>query len=162
MKKMNMLWAALSMTAALVMTACSNNDSATESPALQSTVKTIPYTVTVGQDEADGTRATVDSDLKTLKFAAGDKLYVSSDSRSDLKGVLTLKSGDEGKTSRATFEGSLTYTGDAPASTLELKATLVGSSNVGVQIADDKVTGITYPTAAYCTDVNVPSGSTAT
>ena len=142
------------MTAALVMTACSNDNSAIESPALQSAVKTIPYTVTVGQGEAIGTRATVESDLKTLKFAAGDKLYVSSDSRADLTGVLTLKSGDEGKTSGATFEGSLAYTGDAPAAELAIKATLVGASNVGVQITGDKVTGITYPNAAYCSDVN--------
>ena len=142
------------MTAALVMTACSNDDSTIESPALQSTVKTIPYTVTVGQGEAVGTRATVDSDLKTLRFAAGDQLYVSSDSRADLTGVLTLKSGDEGKTSGATFEGTLTYTGDDPDADLAIKATLVGSSNVGVKITDDKVTGVTYPTAAYCDDVN--------
>lgn len=154
MNTRNLLWAALSMTAALVMTACSSEDNAIESSAQQGTVKTIPYTVTVGQGEAATTRATVESDLKTLKFAKGDKLYISSDSRNDLTGVLTLKNGDEGKTSGATFEGSLSYTGDAPASDLELKATLVGSSNAGVLTADNKVTGIAYPTAAYCTDVN--------
>lgn len=152
MKTKNMIWAALSMAAALVMTACSNDDNTVETPAAQQAiVKTIPYSVTV--NGSAGTRATVDNDMKTLKFAAGDKLYISSDSRTDLKGTLTLKAGDEGKSNGATFEGSITYTGDAPEGTTEIKATLVGSSNVGVQITDGKVTGMTYPNNAYCADV---------
>lgn len=162
MKKNSFLWAALSMTAALVMTACTNDDNIVETPAApQDEVKTIPYTVTVGQGgDAATTRATVADDPsdatnyhKTLYFASGDKLYISSDSRTDLKGVLTLKSSDEGKSSGATFEGSIEYTGDAPAADLTIKATLVGSSNVGVQITDGKVTGMTYPINAYCADV---------
>ena len=68
-------------------------------------------------------------------------------------GTLTLKAGDEGKSNGATFEGSITYTGDAPEGTTEIKATLVGSSNVGVQITDGKVTGVSYPLDAYCDDV---------
>ena len=154
-----MIWAALSMTAALVMTACSNDDNTVETPAAQQAiVKTIPYSVTV--NGGAGTRATVADDPsdattyhKTLKFATGDQLYISSDSRTDLKGTLTLKAGDEGKSNGATFEGSITYTGDAPEGTTEIKATLVGSSNVGVQITDGKVTGMTYPNNAYCADV---------
>jgi len=154
MKTKNMIWAALSMTAALVMTACSNDDNTVETPtAQQAIVKTIPYSVTVGQGGDATTRATVESNLKTLKFATGDQLYISSDSRTDLKGTLTLKAGDEGKSNGATFEGSITYTGDAPEGTTEIKATLVGSSNVGVQITDGKVTGMTYPNNAYCADV---------
>lgn len=162
MKKNSFLWAALSMTAALVMTACTNDDNIVETPAApQDEVKTIPYTVTVGQGgDAATTRATVADDPsdatnyhKTLYFASGDKLYISSDSRTDLKGTLTLKAGDEGKSSGATFEGSITYTGDAPEGTTEIKATLVGSSNVGVQITDGKVTGVSYPSDAYCDDV---------
>jgi len=154
MKTKNMIWAALSMTAALVMTACSNDDNTVETPAAQQAeVKTIPYSVTVGQGGDATTRATVESNLKTLKFATGDQLYISSDSRTDLKGTLTLKAGDEGKSSGATFEGSITYTGDAPEGTTEIKATLVGSSNVGVQITDGKVTGVSYPSDAYCDDV---------
>ena len=138
------------MTAALVMTACSNDDSAIESPALQSTVKTIPYTVTVGQGEAATTRATVESDLKTLYFAEGDKLYVTGE---NISGVLDITDGTG--TANAKFSGDLTYSGDGtPADNLSLKATLVGSSNVGVQISEDKVTGVTYPADAYCTDVN--------
>lgn len=154
MKTKNMIWAALSMTAALVMTACSNDDNTVETPtAQQAIVKTIPYSVTVGQGGDATTRATVESNLKTLKFATGDQLYISSDSRTDLKGTLTLKAGDEGKSNGATFEGSITYTGDAPEGTTEIKATLVGSSNVGVQITDGKVTGVSYPSDAYCDDV---------
>ena len=161
MKKNSFLWAALSMTAALVMTACTSEDNTVDTPAApQAEVKTIPYSVTVGQGGDATTRATVADDPsdatnyhKTLYFAAGDQLYISSDSRTDLKGTLTLKAGDEGKSNGATFEGSITYTGDAPEGTTEIKATLVGSSNVGVQITDGKVTGVSYPSDAYCNDV---------
>lgn len=151
MKKNSILWAVLPMMAAALMTtACSNEDSANESPAQQSTAKTIPYTVTVGHGEAAGTRATVDSDLKTLKFASGDKLYVSG---TNISGVLDIQTGTG--SASATFSGGLTYTGSGtPADDLELSATLVGSSNVGVQITDGKVTGMTYPTTAFCTSVN--------
>lgn len=76
MKTKKLLWATLSMTAALMMTACSSDDNdTTEAPVAPSTTKTIPYTVTVGGDKAT-TRATVDSDNKTLRFATGDKLYI--------------------------------------------------------------------------------------
>ena len=146
------------MAAALALTACSSEDNTIETPQTgnpteQGEVKTIAYSVTVSGGDAT-TRATVDADNKTLKFAAGDKLYIASDSRDDIKGALTLKAGDAGKTSGATFEGSLTYTGADPADDLELKATLVGSNNVGIGITDGKVTGITYPTTAFCSDVN--------
>ena len=151
MKKNSILWAVLPMMAASLMTtACSNEDSAIEAPVQQSTAKTIPYTVTVGHGEAAGTRATVDSDLKTLKFASGDKLYVSG---TNISGVLDIQTGTG--SASATFSGDLTYTGSGtPADELELSATLVGSSNVGVQITDGKVTGMTYPTTAFCTSVN--------
>lgn len=118
----------------------------------ESSFKTIAFNVTVGSGVPE-TRATVDNDMKTLRFAAGDVLYIASDARADVKGTLTLKEGDEGKDSGATFEGELTYTGEVPADDLELKATLVGSSNVGIGITDGKVTGITYPTDSYCEDV---------
>lgn len=146
------------MAVALALTACSGEDntietSQTGNPKELSKVKTIAYSVTVNGGNAT-TRATVDDNNKTLRFAAGDVLYIASDSRADLKGALTLKAGDAGKTSGATFEGSLTYTGDAPADDLTLKATLVGSSNAGIGITDGKVTGITYPTDAFCSSVN--------
>lgn len=150
------------MTAALMMTACSSDDNVVEATARQQgEVKTIPYTVTVGQAEDAGTRATVDSDMKTLKFAAGDKLYISGEFRTDVYGVLTLKSGDEGKTSGATFEGMLNFTGDVPADDAELRAVLVSSNNKGVQITSEgKVKDVDvwghmkYPYDAYCATVN--------
>lgn len=151
MKTKNMLWAALSMTAALVMTACTNDDNIVETPAApQAEVKTIPYSVTVGQGGDATTRATVDDDMKTLRFAEGDKLYIASGD--DLKGILTLKKGDEGKTSGATFEGTISYTGAAPTDDIWLNATLVGTSNKNIYIKDDKVAGVISP-SAYCNNV---------
>ena len=154
MKKNNILWAALSMTAALVMTACSSDDNdMTEAPVAPSTSKTIPYTVTVGGDEAT-TRATVDADNKTLKFASGDKLYITG---TNIQGVLDLQDG-VGASSNATFSGELTYTGEgSPADNLELTATLVSAQQtVGTQVSVDDAGAVTvnYPTAAYCATIS--------
>lgn len=152
MKKNSFLWAALSMTAALVMTACSNDDNANESPVQQSTVKTIPYSVTV--NEGATTRATVDSDNKTLKFADGDKLYITG---TNIQGVLDIQTG--ATTTSATFSGDLTYSGEgSPAANLELTATLVSAQQSdGSEITVDATTGavtVNYPTNAYCSSVN--------
>ena len=158
MKTKNMLWAALSMTAALVMTACSNDDNdTTENPAVPSATntsatKTIPYTVTV--NDGATTRATVDANNKTLRFATGDKLYITG---TNIQGVLDLQDGDEGKASGATFSGDLTYTGDAPADDLSLTATLVSAQQtVGTQVSVNAAGAVTvnYPTTAYCTSIN--------
>ena len=150
MKKNSFLWAALSMTAALVMTACSNDDNANESPVQQSTVKTIPYSVTV--NEGATTRATVESDNKSLKFADGDKLYISG---TDIQGVLDIQTGTG--TTFATFSGVLTYSGSGtPASDLSLTATLVSAQqNVGTEVSVDAAGAVTvnYPTTSYCGDV---------
>jgi len=151
MKKNSFLWAALSMTAALVMTACSNDDNANESPVQQSTVKTIPYSVTV--NEGATTRATVESDNKTLKFADGDKLYISG---TDIQGVLDIQSGTG--TTFSTFSGSLTYSGSGtPASNLSLTATLVSAQQTdGSEVTINATTGavtVNYPLTAYCADV---------
>ena len=151
MKKNNILWTVLPMMAAALMTtACSNDDNENESPAQQSTVKTIPYSVTV--NDGATTRATVDSDNKTLKFAAGDKLYITG---TNIKGVLDIQSG--ATTTSATFSGDLTYTGDAPAADLELTATLVSAQQTdGSEITVNATTGavtVNYPTTAYCADV---------
>ena len=150
MKKNSFLWAALSMTAALVMTACSNDDNANESPVQQSTVKTIPYSVTV--NEGATTRATVESDNKTLKFAVGDKLYISG---TDIQGVLDIQTGTG--TTFSTFSGYLTYSGSGtPASELSLTATLVSAQqNVGTEVSVDAAGAVTvnYPTTSYCGDV---------
>ena len=153
MKTKNMLWAVLSMTAALVMTACSSDDNMVETPAApQDEVKTIPYSVTVN-DGAATTRATVDSDNKTLRFATGDKLYITG---TNVKGVLEITSG-VGETTGATFSGDLTYTGEgSPASDLSLTATLVSAQqNVGIEVSVDAALAVTvnYPTTAYCDDV---------
>ena len=139
MKTKNMLWAALSMTAALVMTACSNDDNMVEPPvAPQAEVKTIPYTVTVGQGGDATTRATVADDPsdatnyhKTLYFASDDKLYVTG---TNISGTLDIQTGTG--TASATFSGDLTYTGDgSPASDLSLTATLVSAQQtVGTEV----------------------------
>ena len=127
------------MTAALMMTACSSDDNdTTEAPVAPSTTKTILYTVTVGGDEAT-TRATVDSDNKTLRFATGDKLYIWGE---NIKGVLDITDGI-GSTDNATFSGELTYSGSGtPADNLELNATLVSAQQKdGIQISIDKEDG---------------------
>ena len=144
--------AALSMTAALVMTACSSDDNMTEVPAAPSAPKTIPYTVTVGSDDAT-TRATVGDDAdRTLYFAAGDKLYITG---TNIQGVLNITGGTG--TASATFSGSLTYTGEGtPASGLSLNATLVSAQqSVGNEVSVDAAGAVTvnYPTTAYCDDV---------
>lgn len=154
MKTKNMFWAALSMTAALVMTACSSDDNnMTEAPVAPSTSKTIPYTVTVGGDEAT-TRATVDSDNKTLRFATGDKLYITGE---NIQGVLDIQDGI-GSASNATFSGELTYSGSgSPADDLSLTATLVSAQQtVGTQVSVDGAGAVTvnYPTTTYCSSVN--------
>ena len=125
----------MSMTAAIVMTSCSSSDDVQDWPT--PTTKTIPYTVTVSQ----GTRATVDDDLSTLRFAEGDKLSISG---TNVSGTLDMKSG-EGDT-QATFSGNLTYTGAGdPADNLSLTATLVSAQQSGTEV--------TYPTDKYCATV---------
>lgn len=154
MKTKNMFWAALSMTAALVMTACSSNDdNMTEIPQASSTSKTIPYTVTVGDAS---TRATVKDDPtdRQLYFATGDKLYITG---TDIQGVLNIKDG-VGTSSNATFSGTLTYSGEGtPADDLDLTATLVSAQQtVGTQVSVDDAGAVTvnYPNNAYCSSVN--------
>ena len=160
MKKYSILWAALSMMAALMMTACSNDDNANESPAQQNAAKTIPYTVTVNGGAS--TRATVESDNKTLYFADDDKLYVTG---TNIKGVLNIQAGNGSTTgpgtASATFSGDLTYSGSgSPASDLPLTATLVSAQqNVGtsagfeVSVDDAGAVTVNYPTTVYCADV---------
>ena len=91
MKTKNMFWAMLSMTAALVMTACSSDNDITETPAAPQAQKTIPYTVTV-TDDAPTTRSTVKDDPtdRQLYFATGDKLYITGE---NIQGVLEIQSG---------------------------------------------------------------------
>ena len=154
MKTKEVLWVALSMTVALVMTACSNDDNnMTESPVAPSTSKTIPYTVTV--NDGATTRATVGDDNRTLKFATGDKLYITG---TNIHGLLELQDGDENKASGATFSGNLEYTGGGtPADDLSLTATLVSAQQtVGTQVSVNAAGAVTvnYPSTAYCTSIN--------
>ena len=154
-----MLWTVLSMTAALVMTACTNDDNTAETPAAQQTiVKTIPFSVTVSGDAM--TRATVDDDPsdatyhKTLRFETDDKLYITG---TDIRGVLGIQS-VTGDGTRATFSGDLTYSGGgSPATDLALTATLVSvKQNDGTEVAINSATNavtVNYPTAAYCSSV---------
>ena len=151
MKKNNILWAVLPMMAAALMTtACSNDDNVNESPTEQSTVKTIPYSVTV--NDGATTRATVDSDNKTLKFAEGDKLYITG---TNIKGTLDIQTGTG--TASATFSGDLTYSGEgSPAADLALTATLVSvqqTVDTEVSVNDAGAVTVNYPTTAYCADV---------
>ena len=151
MKKKSILWVALSMTAALMMTACSSDDKANESPSQQNAAKTVPYSVTVNISAT--TRATVESDNKAFFFTTGDKLYVTG---TNIKGVLDIQTGMG--TASATFSGDLTYSGESsPANDLSLTATLVSAQQSdGNEITVNTTTGaitVNYPTAAYCADV---------
>lgn len=141
------LWLPI-VCATMMLTACSNDDSSPQ-PSPEPEVKTIFYTASVG----DPTRATVESDNRTIYFADGDKLYVQG---TNISGILDIQTG--AGTANATFSGTLTYSGSgSPADNLALNATLVGTSNVGVQInAQDIVTGIDYGT-----DLVLPNGTSS-
>ena len=151
-KTRKFLWAMLPMMAAALMTtACSSDDdstSVTPNPAADQTVKSIPYTVTVGQGTT--TRATVADDNKTLQFAEGDELYVEGEN-GKVYGCLTLQSG-AGADTGATFSGDLYYTGSEPADDLQLTATLVGINDELANVSDGKVMGFeNYPTTVCAT-----------
>ena len=164
MKKNVILKGALPVMAAfLVMAACnkvdvlSDDNTSDETSDVTSEVTsepeiTIPYTVTVGSCEPD-TRATVDADFQTLRFAAGDKLYITG---TNIKGVLNITSG-VGETSGATFSGNLIFSGEGtPSDGLALTATLVSAQQtVGSEVSVTSAGAVTvnYPKTAYCSDV---------
>ena len=130
------------MTVLLLMTACSSeiDDVLTEQPDGKEYV-TIPFSATV--DGIAGTRATLDGSNHYI-FQTGDKLYVEG---TGVYGYLTLKAGDEGKRTGATFEGNLNVSG-TPAADLALNAVLVSSTDALHTISGDKVTATAYPTTA--------------
>lgn len=153
--------------AALMLTACSSDDQTATTPNTPTDTpaqaQTIHYTVSVDQGEAS-TRATVGDDMKTLKFAAGDKLYITG---TDIQGVLDIDAGDGTTTGSGTasaiFEGDLTYTGEgSPADDLALTATLVSAQQSASLTTENKLVAVdangavtvNYPTTAFCTDVN--------
>lgn len=150
MKAIYNIWGLLSMVATLMLTACSSEDDTLGMPEQSQNVKIIPYTVTVNGDAS--TRASVDENMKTLKFADGDKLYISG---TNISGVMDLQTGSG--TASATFSGSLTYTGEgSPADDLSLNATLVSAQQtdgVEVTIAANKTVTVNYGTA-LCEDLN--------
>lgn len=167
MKTIQKICGLLPMTvAALLLTACSSDDQTATTPNTPDNTsvqaQTIHYTVSVDQGEAS-TRATVDADMKTLKFADGDKLYVTG---TNIQGVLDIDTGDGTTTgpgtASATFTGDLTYTGEStPANDLALTATLVSAEqsasltteNKLVTVSEAGAVTVNYPTTAYCADV---------
>ena len=128
------------MAALLLCTSCSSDDAETSVPtapaAPEGTI--IHYVATVGDDGV--TRATLNSSKK-YEFESGDQLVITG---TNISGTLTIQAGDVGKTTGATFEGDLTYTGSGtPADDLELQAVLVSTS--------DAMTSLTYASATYPT-----------
>ena len=154
MKTRKFLWALLPVAAVLLMTAGGGDDTDDVTPTptpnpvtpgTENVVKSVPYTVTVNTGNI--TRTTVDNDDETLTFDSDDKLYVQNDGGT-IYGCLTLKS-EAGKTT-ATFAGTVNYTGSTPDASTALTATLVGSGNQLVTIADDKVQPVTYTNSVVC------------
>ena len=133
--------------AALMLTtaACSNEDVATAEAQPAAQTRTIHYEAVVNSGAE--TRAALSSDGTKYVFELGDKLYVQSEDGSTVYGFLTLKDGDEGKTTGATFTGDLTVSG-TPAADLVLSATLVSTADAIHTVAGDKVTATEYPATA--------------
>ena len=158
MKIKNLFWAALSITAAFTFASCSSDNEVTETevPVVQQTKLEIPYAISVGTSST--TRATVDDDKRTLRFAAGDKLYITGE---NIEGVLSFDPeskyiGETFVESDNVFSGILEYSGmGTPDENLELTATLVSAQqNKGTEIsvAAGAVT-VNYPTT-LCTSLN--------
>lgn len=147
MQTKNFLRISLSMMVLVIISACSSNEISLP----QSASNTIPYTVTVN-GASSITRATVDNDYKTLRFAAGDKLYITG---TNISGVLALTSGSG--TGKGVFSGNLSYSGEgSPDTNLALTATLVSdqqSVNTEVSIDANGAVTVNYPTTSYCSDV---------
>lgn len=159
MKIKNLFWAALSVTAAFTFASCSSDNEVTETevPVVQQTKLEIPYAISVGTSST--TRATVDADKSTLRFAAGDKLYVTGE---NIEGVLSFDPeskyiGETFVESDNVFSGTLEYSGmGTPDENLELTATLVSAQqNEGTEISVDAAGAVTvnYPTT-LCTSLN--------
>lgn len=147
MQTKNFLRISLSMMVLVIISACSSNEISLP----QSASNTIPYTVTVNGAPSI-TRATVDNDYKTLRFAAGDKLNITG---TNISGVLALTSGSG--TGKGVFSGDLSYSGEgSPDTNLALTATLVSdqqSVNTEVSIDANGAVTVNYPTTSYCSDV---------
>lgn len=150
MKTRNIVWATLSVAAAFAMASCTKEiNNIEEIPTEPETpaVKVIPYTVTVG--EASASRATVDEDNKTLRFAEGDKLHiVGTVAQEDILGILDITSG-VGETS-ATFSGTLYYRGGGtPPDDLSLTAKLVSQNQVNKYPEDEYLESVVKAVPLY-------------
>ncbi len=150
MKTSNIFRATLALTAALAMVSCSkeidNIEEITTEPETPA-FKVIPYTVTVG--DASASRATVDEDNKTLRFADGDKLHVvGTVAQEDILGILDITSG-VGETS-ATFSGTLFYRGEGtPPDGLSLTAKLVSQNQVNKYPEDEYLESVVKAVPLY-------------
>lgn len=155
----NLFWTVLSVTASFVVVSCSNDNEVTESSVVPQTTKQIPYTLTVGYDTSTTSRATVDDDNSTLRFAAGDKLYITG---KNIKGILNFNPelnyiGETYVEGDNVFSGTLEYTGaGTPAPDLELTATLVSAQqHEGTEISVNDAGAVTVNTpTTLCTDLN--------
>lgn len=139
MKAKSILWVMLPVVAALMLTACSSSDDTVTNLPVQPQpgVKKIPYTITVGSINPT-TRATVVDDptdaqnyLSTLKFAAGDRLYVyGKDNNGTLEGYLNMDGQVSADGTSAKFStDALTYTGSGmPSDNMLLTVTLRGTA----------------------------------
>ena len=141
MKTKSIIRALSAMAALLLITACSDIDNTIIEQPDGKEYTTVPFTATV--NNATGTRATLNTSNQYI-FQTGDKLYVEG---TGVYGYLTLKAGDEGKRTGATFEGNLNVSG-TPTAELPLNAVLVSSTDALHTISGDKVTATTYPTTA--------------
>lgn len=129
------------MAALLLVMACGDIDNTIVEQPDNKNYISVPFSATVSSTVE--TRAGLDGSNEYI-FETGDKLYVEG---TGVYGYLTLKAGEEGKKTGATFEGTLNVSG-TPASTLELNAILVSSTDALHTISGDKVTATTYPTIA--------------
>ena len=125
---MKKIWALLPVTALLMLSACGSDSDVTENvkpePQNPTGAKQIGFKVRVD----NSTRASIAADQETLSFAEGDQLLIKGE---NISGLLPMKSG--AGSASAVFEGTLDYTGSGdPSSDLALTATLISSTNVGV------------------------------
>lgn len=128
-KTRRFLLALLPMAVSLIFASCGSSDEVAEPTPADGGTKTIPVKITVGMDDA--TRATVGSDNSTLYFHSADKLAVLFGGSLLGKLDMTVNNG-----TTATFEGTVTSTGDFSGSYNEVTVVLIGDENVGVRESD--------------------------
>lgn len=118
MKRISSIFGGLLFCAALTISCQKENVDSIDTVEKETTSITIPYTVTVQQN--DETKVSVAYDERTLRFDSTDQLIISGE---NISGTLDLVSGAGQST--AVFSGDLTYSGlGSPAPELVLTATL--------------------------------------